>query len=189
MGIASLRDMRAVFVVGGWLVSTGLPGCWYFEECPDNYGGVKEGQLLETTIIAPYEGALDRPVESCGELGDLTPGTTTTWRAHLSGSAETCDDEIATHPQHLSGAELAPTSSWTIPPTVTLSGGCTGTWTLAIYALEEPPTLVGTPDSNDPSWVLERTFRASGDVTICAGGAVPMTCTDAFVAETRHVSD
>jgi hypothetical protein len=187
--IASAGAMRAVFVVGCWVASTGLAGCWYFEDCPDNFGGIKEGQLLETTIIAPYEGSLGRQVESCGELGDLAPGTTTTWLAHLGGSAETCDDEIVAHPQQLSGAELAPTSSWTMSPTVTLPGGCTGTWTLEIHPRSSEPTFIGPPDRENPSWVLERTFRARGDVTLCADGAVPATCTDAFVAETRRIGE
>lgn len=180
--------MRMV-LVGCWLTSTGLPGCWYFEDCPGNYGGIKDGQRLETTIIAPYEGSLGRQVESCGALGDLGPGTTTTWLAHLGGSAETCDDEIGTQPQSLSGAELAPTTSWTMPPTVTLPGGCTGLWTLEIHVFTDHPTFIGTPDSERPSWVLERTFRASGDERLCAGGAVPATCTDAFVAETHPVDE
>jgi hypothetical protein len=180
--------MRALFAVG-WAASTGLTGCWYFEDCPDNYGGLKDGQLLETTIIARYEGSLDRRVESCGELGDLVPGTTTTWRAHLAGSAETCDDEVVTHPQHLSSADLTPTSSWTASPTVTLPGGCTGTWTLEIRARTDQPTFIGPPNNENPSWILERTFRAGGDVTLCADGGVPATCTDAFVAETRRIDE
>lgn len=181
--------MRARLVAGCCLVSTGLAGCWYFEDCPDNYGGIRDGQLLETTVIAPYEGSLDRQVESCGELGDLVPGTTTTWRAHLSGSAETCDDEVAAQPQSLTDAELTPTFSSSVPPKVTLRGGCTGTWAVEIHSLRDEPTLIGPPDSDNPSWILERTFRADGDLTRCADGAVPATCTDAFVAETRPIEE
>lgn len=189
MRIAKNAAMRAAVAVGCWLVSTGLPSCWYFEPCPDDFGGIKEGQLLETTIIARYEGSLGRQAQSCGELGDLGPGTTTTWRAHLSGSAETCDDEVAAQPQSLSGAELAPASSPIASPTVTLPGGCKGSWNLEIHPLNDDPRFIGAPDRERPSWVLERTFRASGDVTLCAGGTVPTTCTDAFVGETRRVDE
>jgi hypothetical protein len=181
--------MRRRSVVGCWLVSAVLSGCWYFEPCPDNIGGIKDGQLLETTIVAPYEGSLDRQLQSCGKLGDLDPGTKTTWRAHLLGSAETCDDEIAIQPQSLSGAKVPQPSSWTVSPTVTLADGCRGSWKLAIHPLSDNPQLLGAPASESPSWVLERTFQVSGDATLCTGGALPATCTDAFVAETQPVTD
>ena len=181
--------MRTAWVVSCCLVSTALSGCWYFEPCPDNNGGIKDGFLLETTVIARHEGAPASEHESCGELGDLGPGKTATWRARLTGSAETCANDVRAQPQSLSGAELSLDSPSTTSPKVTLPNGCTGMWMLQIQPLTDDPTFIGPPDVENPSWVLERSFSASGDVTLCASSARAQTCRDTFVAETRQIEE
>ena len=162
----------------------GVPGCWYFEPCPGHVGGIREGEQLETKIIAshaPPNGA----DESCGDLGDLAPDTTFIWKAHLRGSAETCEDAVAIQPLSASSGSLNDSSSWWSPPDITLPSGCTGSWSLRIDDLESEPQLIGTPDPASPDWLLVRTFRPSVDTTACPS-ALKRNCTDAFVAETTR---
>lgn len=171
--------------VGCGALSLFLGGCWYFEDCPNDVGGIEEGQQIETTIVERFAGSSDSSAPSCGELGDLETGTNVEWQAHLAGSAETCDDDVDIHPQGLSSAELATTSSWTLPPTLTLPSGCQGEWQLRFRFLAPDPKLLGAVDSANPKWVLKRTFRGI-DSAACADQDLSLpSCTDEFVAESR----
>jgi hypothetical protein len=175
---------RAVVLVGTCCALAGIPGCWYFEPCPDNVGGIKEGEQLETKVIAAHA-PVNASDESCGDLGDLAPDTTFTWKAHLGGSAETCDDRTDIQPLSASSGDVSETSSWSIPPKITLPNGCAGSWNLRINDLKPDPQLIGTPDATSPGWVLVRTFTPSADATACPSG-LKGSCTDAFVAETTR---
>ena len=175
---------RAVVLAGTLCALVGIPGCWYFEPCPDNVGGIKDGEQLETKVIAAHA-PVNASNESCGDLADLIPDTTFVWKAHLAGSAETCDDEVDIQPLSASSGELSDTSSWWIPPRITLPSGCAGSWHLRIEDLEPEPQLIGTPDAASPGWVLVRTFTPSADATTCPSG-LKAGCTDAFVAETAR---
>jgi hypothetical protein len=171
--------------VGGGFLSLFLGGCWYFGDCPNNVGGIEEGQQIETTIVERFAGFSGSSAPSCGELGDLEAGTNVTWQAHLAGSAETCDDDVNIHPKGLSSAELATTSSWTLPPTLTLPSGCRGEWQLRFDFRSPNPKLLGAVDSANPKWVLVRTFQAIDSAACADQGIARPSCMDAFVAESH----
>lgn len=161
-----------------------LTGCWYFEDCPDNVGGIKTGQRLETTIVSRL--AKPGAAATCGDLGDLPPGARVTWLASLEGSAETCEDEVDVDARSLSSAELSLPDFQGGTASITLPGGCSGDWSLQIEALKSDAPLLGPVDATDPQWVLRRTFRASPAAAACPSEVLsPSGCNDRFIAETR----
>jgi len=174
--------MRWAAIAGWCLVSLGGSGC-LFGDCPDTVRGFKEGDQVTTLLGESFADATTSTTPSCGKLGDLDPGTTLSWTAHLRGPGDDCEDTVAVHLKSVSSGTLA-TGPIIEVATLTLPGGCSGTWTISLRVLDFGADLTeAPPDPQHPSWVVERSFDVTSDPTLCWPDMAPPRCSDRFLAE------
>jgi hypothetical protein len=168
------RGALGLLIVAG-LVASGAPGC-FIMPCADTFHGLSGGEHFTSTILGPYtEGTSSN---SCGEVGDLLPGTTLFWIAHPDGPGDGCDDHVqmevtAIEPGSVSGEEL------------TLPNGCTaGIWRLTAEPLRDDTDFLAN-DLESPRWYIRRYM--SGLSSACSpDGNPPGSCSDDFIATSKR---
>jgi hypothetical protein len=179
--------------------SAGSSGCLFQRSCPNDVNGVRDGQVVQTTIVGPVSPATAARVlgstvstqESCGDLGDLPPGAVVTSKMTTSGPSEDCDDTVLPTIQSLSTATIDSASPGYA--TITLPDGCSGV--LQLQFATQGGSYLAAPsapaDGGLPSWWLVRSFRRAPDAGACApdagalasDGGLPAFCADAFLAQ------
>jgi hypothetical protein len=172
---AMLGVGRGTVVLGlAGLLAGGVPGCLFWD-CDDSFHGVSDGDHFTSTILGPYTER--EATYSCGEVGDLLPGTTLTWIAHPDGPGDGCDDQLdmevtAREPGNVRGDEF------------TLANGCTATWHLTAHPLADDTDFLAN-DLESPRWYIQR--HMSNLSAECApDGKPPSTCTDYFIASSTR---
>jgi hypothetical protein len=166
--------------------SQGLCAC----QCATSVMGVRDGDRVQTTIVAPYSGVAPAggyatSTTSCTDLGDLVPGTTLTIK--MSVQTEAADGCIGV--VHI-GEVQATNEPWLSPSsfdTVAFQGpsGCDGLSRLDFVAVGSNPSLLSNDNSADGgavAWLLVRNFTATSD-----GGCNVASCSDFFVATNKKL--
>jgi hypothetical protein len=172
--------------VGAGCAGLALHGC----SCDESAYGLHQNDAVRTTIIALRypDGGTDNGGPSCEALGDLPAGTTLDWNAHLvaEGEGPGCAGWAVSDvlPVSSDGVDV---TTW--PPSRVDAGGCTGSVTFRIRALNANASVYGpVPDGGNAPWVLERLFAPDpGDG---GGSACPVPqggCVDWFVASSRKL--
>jgi hypothetical protein len=181
-----------------WLaaVTTVAAGGCLLPDCPDNFRGVHDGDVIQSTITGPYTGASRQALfatssgdtsipPSCGDLGDLPDGAVLTSTATLEEPGDGCAYGVRLVPVGLSTGTLTPSASGGAH--LQLPGGCAGT--LQISFGSSSPDVSYIDNSAPATWWIVRAFQPQGDATLCFPGTTPpASCIDAFTAIDARVN-
>jgi hypothetical protein len=183
--VGSCLRFRLVFPLAALCVPGLSLGC----PCADNLNGIHNGDTIQTTIVALATGTVpgkgqpaiinpDADEPSCGDLGDLVPGSVLVWSAYLNTPSDGCPVAVILGVDSLSTANVEDGSTLTLP------GGCTGQLYLSLGPDESSINFLDNHvnDAGVPSWWLLRAFAPRGEVGLCPA-AVQKGCSDIFVAQ------
>jgi hypothetical protein len=166
--------MRWVVIGLAGVMTAGLDACFMLR-CDDGVHGVRDGERFETTILGPYVEPNRMSASGCGDLGDLTAGTTLRWTARPDGPGDGCDDHLDVEAESVSSGQVSRNQ-------LTLPNGCTGNWFLSVHSLTDGSDLKTTVDRENPTWYLRRTFAATSPANCFGAGSSQVNCDDAFIA-------
>jgi hypothetical protein len=166
-------------------------GCFFQNTCSDSLEGLHDGNVVQTTIVRQLPALPPNNLRppTCGNLGDLNPGTVVRSSVAFSEGGDGCYDRSDLTPQSVSFGTLTPNegdAGATTPGAMTLqlANGCRGQWEIGF----QPESTNGSflddnTNTANPSWEFYRSFAVQGDASLCFPGiAAPATCEDSFIA-------
>jgi hypothetical protein len=161
-------------------------------KCPSTVLGVHNGDEIETTIEATYDGGVESiwgvsgvAAVKCTGLNDMGPGTMLTFQASFETPGGGCpSDNLSVTLKSSSNASLSPSPGGPNFLSFHGDGGCSGTEWVQIVLAGTNMSLYDNSgvDGASVSWYLGRTFDATPD----SGCVVPSPCSDLFIAHNQQ---